>query len=333
MNSKDNFHVFFHRDFDGICSAAVFLAYAKLQFLLPQSNVELVPVDYNINEKWASEPLPKPSAVVDFLYHPDADWWFDHHHTTFARQDWEFSFRPDERHVWNTTYRSCPRLIVDSMADTDLRDQLKAPFKEYLEWCDIIDSAQYESARQVVECGQPALQINLSLAVDRSPEYLKRLVELFGRESLSEVANSEDVHPKFQRAVQWQADALEYLKEVADVRDGVVSCDLTSRKGMFSRYGAYYLWPETRFLVAVYTDGKGFRLTISTNPWRTFEGPDLSALAREYGGGGHPRVAGISVSTRKRALQIGVEIAEILRGKRNYFHQLSLRDEVIRQTH
>src|SRR3990167_62168 len=85
----NTFHLFFHQDFDGITSAAVFLSYAKRLDLLSHSRVELVPVDYELKKEWPDRTLPKPGAIVDFLYHPDADWWFDHHPTTFARTDWE----------------------------------------------------------------------------------------------------------------------------------------------------------------------------------------------------------------------------------------------------
>ena len=333
MRTTVTFQLYFHQDFDGICSGAVFLAYARLQGLLTHAGVELTPVEYDLKTRWGRTSLPKPCAVVDFLYHPDAEWWFDHHPTTFVRTDWELSFKADPQHVWNTTYKSCPRLIVDSVTEAPVQKELTDQFGEYLHWSDIIDSAEYESPEQVVEAVEPALQINLSLAVDRSPEHLRFLVRAFEENPIRKVASYDEVQSRFRKAMDWQKQAISYIERVAEVRDGVAFCDLTQTRGLFHRYAAYYLWPNIKFLVAVYRDGKGFKLTVGANPWRPFSGPDLSLLCERYGGGGHPEIGGILVSTKKRALQVGREIAQILKGKTEYVQQLSFRHQVIRQSH
>ena len=329
----NTFHLFFHQDFDGITSAAVFLSYAKRLDLLSHSRVELVPVDYELKKEWPDRTLPKPGAIVDFLYHPDADWWFDHHPTTFARTDWELSFREDSQHIWNTSYKSCPRLIVDSIRDERVRHALSSRFEEYMHWSDVIDSADYESAQQVVDSKDPALQVNLSLAIDRSPDYLRLLIKHFEEESLGGVVKLAEVRSRVRKAMEWQEAAISFVAHVGEVRNGVAFCDLTSTKGLFHRYAAYYLWPQIKFLVAVYKNDKGFKLTVGANPWQAFRGPDLSLLCERYGGGGHPEIGGILVSKKGRALEIAREITLILRGEKQNAQQLSFRHQVIRQSH
>jgi len=55
----DKLQLFFHQDFDGICSAAVFVACAKKRGLLDCRQVVLSPVDYGLKQAWAASELPK----------------------------------------------------------------------------------------------------------------------------------------------------------------------------------------------------------------------------------------------------------------------------------
>ena len=97
----------------------------------------------------------------------------------------------------------------------------------------------------------PALQINLGLATDRTSDYLNFLVGCLKERPLSEVANTQEVASRFFRAMQWQKQAIAYMEKVGEVRNGVAFFDLTEKSEFFYRYGPYYLWPDTRFAVAV----------------------------------------------------------------------------------
>jgi nanoRNase/pAp phosphatase (c-di-AMP/oligoRNAs hydrolase) len=58
------------------------------------------------------------------------------------------------------------------------------------------------------------------------------------------------------------------------------------------------------------------KISIGSNPWNPDAAEDnLASLAEQYGGGGHPRVAAISLEPTEieRARQIASEIAEKLR--------------------
>jgi hypothetical protein len=57
--------LYYHRDFDGVVSAALLLA------LSPQKP-DLHPVNYDISSQWSSMKFRRPTGVVDFLFHPDA---------------------------------------------------------------------------------------------------------------------------------------------------------------------------------------------------------------------------------------------------------------------
>lgn len=324
-------HVYFHRDFDGICSAAIFSSYMKAVDST-DTPFEFVGVDYDLRNTWSSQELARPSAIVDFLYHPAADWWFDHHATTFVCKEWALAYRPDRNHVWNTAYKSCPRLIVDGISNPTIRGELCRRFSEYLDWCDLIDSAAYESPQQAIDCAEPALRINATLSQHTTSEYLSFLINCIRQLPLSTVADLDEVRERYAKAKLWQDKAISYIAKMATVSKGVAFVDLARRSELFHRYAAYYLWPDVAFQVALYKRGGWQKLTVGTNPWRKPAGPDLSAVCERYGGGGHPSVGGVVVKSRTQALRIGNEICRILRNESPFHQQLSLRHAISEPT-
>src|SRR5690348_4888820 len=82
--------LYFHSHcFDGLVSAT-------LAWVLLESEgwdfQEFIPVNYDIRATWLSGSLKKPAAVVDFLYHPEAAFWADHHVTTFLNEPVQADF-------------------------------------------------------------------------------------------------------------------------------------------------------------------------------------------------------------------------------------------------
>jgi hypothetical protein len=67
--------------FDGVMSAA--LAWDFLETSQHWTIAHAMPVNYDGSAGWLARKLPARSAVVDFLYHPGAAFWADHHATTF----------------------------------------------------------------------------------------------------------------------------------------------------------------------------------------------------------------------------------------------------------
>ena len=78
-----SFSVYFHKDFDGVCSAALFSEILESFSFCSRGEIALIGVDYDIKSEWRSRSLSSPNAVLDFLFHPEANWWFDHHASTF----------------------------------------------------------------------------------------------------------------------------------------------------------------------------------------------------------------------------------------------------------
>src|SRR5713226_3832465 len=93
--------LYFHSPcFDGVVSSVV--AGDFLETNEGWSFERFCPVNYDFRANWLSAELHTPCAVVDFLYHPQATFWADHHPSTFvtleARTD--FEQRKDRRWLY-----------------------------------------------------------------------------------------------------------------------------------------------------------------------------------------------------------------------------------------
>jgi hypothetical protein len=318
--------VYFHRDFDGICSAAVFLAYVRAVHSV--SEFELLPVDYDSKAQWGDRTLQRPCAILDFLYHPDADWWFDHHAAAFVRKDWELQYQPDARHKWEPTYRSCPALVIDSISDDTLRSQFRSRFSEAVRWCDVIDSAAYYNPQQVIDAAEPALRISVSLTQDATSEYLAALVYALEELPLARVADLKEVSSRYMKTREWQQGALDFIRNGAVTSNGVAFIDFAGRSELFHRYAVYYLWPDTSFQVLLYKLSGLYRITVTANPWKAHVAPDIGAVCKLYGGGGHSSVGGIVFKSVHQARKAAREIVALLRQRKPFYEQLSLRDAI-----
>ena len=87
----------------------------------------------------------------------------------------------------------------------------------------------------------------------------------------------------------------------------------------YNKFIPYHLYPDCLYSVGVSSSGTRAKISVGTNPWK--EEPDevnLAALCEKYGGGGHARVAAISLPPGElaRARQVAQEIAAILRNHR-----------------
>src|ERR1700674_1304398 len=71
-------HIYYHADLDGLTSAVVLADYLQARYMEPSS---YIPIDHDRLRIWQSERLLSPAAVLDFEFHPDAVYWFDHHST------------------------------------------------------------------------------------------------------------------------------------------------------------------------------------------------------------------------------------------------------------
>jgi hypothetical protein len=291
-NREQTAVVYFHSPcFDGIVSAVLTWDFAEA--VLGWKVGELRPVNYQRRSSWLSERLSQPSAVVDFLYHPQAMFWADHHSTTFlsAEAERDFEQRGSPYLIYDDTADACAQLLWDRLE----RDfQYRNPrYAELVSWATKTDAARYASVWEAIEGTAPALKINGSLAYGDENGYSAWLVRQLRREPLEAVANLREVRRRYERFRFDAAKGLELFRERARLDGGVVVFDVDADDTIVPRYAPYYFFPEARYSAGVVRRGGSTTITAMRNPWRDFSGVHLGKILEPLGGGGHERVGSV----------------------------------------
>lgn len=97
---KGQLTIHYHRDFDGMVAGAVL---ASILSERDEEDIVLKSVNYDQRKNWESFSKDKRFAIVDFHFHPEAAYWFDHHPTTFLTPELRAQYEPNERWMWDET--------------------------------------------------------------------------------------------------------------------------------------------------------------------------------------------------------------------------------------
>ncbi len=286
-------HLYFHSPcFDGIVSAV--LAWDFLKARQEWSSPTLHSVNYDLREGWLSSTREKPCAIVDFLYHPDAEFWADHHLTTFLKEDARKHFEK-RRHpllIYDDRAGSCASLLWNHLASAF--GYRNSPYGEMVRWAEKTDAARYESVSEAIFPSAPALRISLGLVLGDHEGYCARLVRALREMALREVAELPEVQARFERAQSLIRSGLDRFVKVARLEDdGIVVFDVDAEGTIISRYAPYYFFPGARYSAGILRWKGGAKVTVMRNPWREFESVSLGRICEEFGGGGHRRVGSV----------------------------------------
>ena len=287
--------IYFHSPcFDGIASAV--LAWDCLHATRGWTSPALEPINYDVRTTWLRSPLAQPAAVVDFLYHPTAEVWADHHQTTFlteaAHQD--FLARRGPFIVYDERAGSCAMLLWEHLA-TSLGHRNPA-YADLVAWAEKIDAARYGSVEEALDSDAPALRLNLSLAIGETEGYCEGLVRALREQPLATVAALPDVQRRFEEGKALLDSGLDRFKRGAHLEDdGIVLFDVDSRGTLVNRYAPYHVFPQARYSAGIVRSETGAKVTVMRNPWLDFPSAPLGRIAETLGGGGHQRVASIAL--------------------------------------
>ena len=286
--------------FDGLASAIVatdFLETTK-GWLVKRYR----PVNYARPRNWLAKRLPAYSAVVDFKYHPDAAFWADHHSTAFSSVDLRqhFEQRRDGMAIYDRGSSSCAMLLWRAF-HAGLSAASK--YEELVWWADKIDSARYDSIEEALYGTHPAIDISLSLIDGNSRAYCDFLLRSMRSMPLQAVANTPAVRRRVVSVRRRMADGLSALsRDIRLVEGNIAVVDTRQRRGsIVSRYSPYRYYPQARYSVALIRSGRTAKITAMRNPWSDFESVQLGEIMKQYGGGGHQRVASVNLRQSRRS--------------------------------
>ena len=306
--SAEPITIHYHRDFDGMVSGAVLSSILQEQ---KGEEVQLQSVNYDQRDGWESFEKGRRFAIVDFHFHPRAEYWFDHHPTTFLSPELRAAYKPSERWAWDETSPSCPPLILRHAAE---HWGYEAPerFVEMAHWSDIVDAARYESVDQAIFGDTAALRIARSLTVAPNPGWVDQLARAMTTGTLEEVAGRSDVEKAHQRASRNRDKALEQFPPTVEwKREGGVFYDASSSKIHRERFAPFYHHEEVSYAVGVIPTRSGFHVTCGENPWNPpgERGLHVGELMETYGGGGHRAVGGANPESLQAARRVAEQVA------------------------
>ncbi len=299
--------IYYHRDFDGMASAAI-LADA-LEATGREENVRWSGVNFDRTLHWEEFAMGQEFAVVDFHYHQRAKYWFDHHPTTFLTAEDEASFTPDDRRAFDPTSPSCPPIVLRHAAE-HWGYQAPAHFEELAKWSNIIDAAQFQSAEQSMFGSEPAIRVSRALTCAPDLSFHDKVVRMMRKKPLVQVANDPTVDRCYERSCRNRDNAIDNFNGTIRMSSGTaLMADLRSRKIRRERFAPFFLHPHIFYAVTVLPTRAGVHITVASNPWnRPKEGIHLGELLKKYGGGGHEGVGGCNPPDEGTAMQWAGEL-------------------------
>lgn len=307
--SQQQLRIRYHRDFDGMVSGAVLAHVLKAQGERPI----LLSVNYDERKGWESFEEGRRFAIVDFHFHPRAEYWFDHHPTTFLSDELRATYAPSDRWQWDENALSCPPLILRH-AKEHFGYEPPERFLEAARWSDIIDAARFESVDQAIFGDDPALRISRSLTAAPNPAWVDQIATALIEESMHDVALRSDLEKAHDRAARNRDKALEQFPPTVIWNEGgVVFYDASSSKVRRERFAPFYHHPDVSYAVGVIPTRAGSHITCGENPWNKPEGGiHVGELMEQYGGGGHRAVGGANPPSLAEAQRLGEEVAELI---------------------
>lgn len=238
------------------------------------------------------------NAIVDFKYSPDPrlTWWFDHHQSAFLQPEDEEHFRRDTsgKKLYDPSSRSCTKFIATVAREKfgyeipDLADLVK--------WADIIDGAQYETAKAAIDLEAPSMKLTLVIEGAKGSELVQDIIRRMMRQSLDDIIREPHIQRVYEPLYDRHRRSIDIIGKHASCHNGVVFFDLTGYElEGYNKFIPYYLFPHSTYTVSVSISSFRTKVSVGSNPWAPVPPQhNLASICERYGGGGHPRVGAIS---------------------------------------
>ncbi len=300
--------------FDGACSAALFTRFYRT-CINSKAEMSYHGLMHRAGQLFDDDMFDAAeNAIVDFKYSTDErlTWWFDHHQSAFLTEADAEHFRRDTsgRKFYGPDYRSCTKFIAHIGATkfgfhpTDL--------DELIHWADLIDGAQYPDPQMAVEMRDPATQITLVIEGTRSKDFVAQLIPELVSRPLAEIAALPHIRERFEDLYSQHLETTEIIRQRARLEGSVVFFDVADRNTEgFNKFIPYYLFPQAVYSVALSRSKERTKIAVGSNPWNpTPKDANLATICERFGGGGHAKVAAISLppTELERARAVAGEI-------------------------
>ncbi|MBU1534604.1 hypothetical protein KKF84_04745 [Myxococcota bacterium] len=318
--------IFFHGNcFDGAASAALFKNFYEVT-LGKSAQFTFIPLAHEVGFSYDDRMFTGDiNVVLDFRYPPSekVSWWFDHHRTTFIGPDDREHLETrttSNQFVWNPDAPSNTGLMAKTLAES-FGFTMEPWHESLIQWAEMIDAATFETPDVAVELLEPAMAFAFFLEHNQDRSLLVRFIEeLAGGSTVDELAGIPFWSQRLNYIRQHCWDMVEDVKGILEVKSRVSSLEIMDHEvSGFNKFIPYYLAPLINYSVALLRMETHFKISVGTNPWskgiKPDGRPDIGALCKKYGGGGHFAVGGIpfALDQEEKAREAAMEIAEFLR--------------------
>ena len=309
--------------FDGACSAAIFTRLYEGR-ILPEARFSYRGLVHRAGQLFDESMFDgDENAIVDFKYSSSErlTWWFDHHQSAFLTPADAEHYRHDRsgRKFYNPEFRSCTKFIAQVAAE---KWGFHAPdLDDMVAWADIIDGAQYPDARTAVEMRDPATQLTLVIEGVRTPGFVAGLIPELARKPLGEIVALAHIRQAFDELYAQHLAWTTLIRARGELIGGVLFFDVSDQNFEgFNKFIPYHLFPDAVYNVAISASPERTKIAVGSNPWNpTPKTVNLADICERFNGGGHAKVAAISLppgqveQARAVARQIVSELRTSLR--------------------
>jgi hypothetical protein len=285
--------------FDGACSAAIFTRVYEA-CINPQAQFSYRGLVHRAGELFDESMFDgDENAIVDFKYSSSErlNWWFDHHQSAFLTAADAEHFRQDRsgHKFYNPEFRSCTKFIAQVAAE---KWDFHAPdLDDMVAWADVIDGAQYPDARTAVEMRDPATQLTLVIEGVRTPGFVAGLIPELARKPLAEIMALPRIRQAFDELFAQHLAWTRLIRSRGELAGGVLFFDVADQNlEGFNKFIPYDLFPEAVYNVAISASPSRTKIAVGSNPWNTTpKTVNLADICERFNGGGHAKVAAISL--------------------------------------
>lgn len=310
--------------FDGACSAAFFTRFYRAR-VNAQAEFSYRGLVHRAGQLFDEDMFDgDDNAIVDFKYSSSdrLGWWFDHHQSAFLTAADAEHFERDRsgRKFYDPSFRSCTKFISHVTAE---KWGFRAPdLDEMVRWADIIDGAQYPDTRTAVGLRDPATRLTLVIEGVRTPGFVASLIPALATKSFDEIMATPQICQAYEGLYARHLEWMELIRSRGQLAGGVLFFDVADQEFEgFNKFIPYHLFPDAVYSVAISASAARTKIAVGSNPWNpTPKNVNLASICERYSGGGHAKVAAISLppgqveQARTIAREIAAELRASLKG-------------------
>jgi hypothetical protein len=285
--------------FDGACSAAFFSRFYQAR-VSAQAEFTYRGLVHRAGQLFDEGMFDgDDNAIVDFKYSSSErlGWWFDHHQSAFLTAADAEHFERDRsgRKFYDPQFRSCTKFIAQVAAE---KWSFQAPdLDNMVRWADIIDGAQYPDSRTAVGLSDAATRLTLVIEGVRTPGFVASLIPDLASKPLDEIMAAPHIRQAYDGLYARHLEWMDLIRSRGELAGGVLFFDVSEQEFEgFNKFIPYYLFPEAVYSVAISASTARTKIAVGSNPWNsTPKNVNLASICERYSGGGHAKVAAISL--------------------------------------